>query len=195
MVNWYLGRSEFNLIGPNHLSFPFGRIQAAGSTNSLRKVKPSDNFLSNPPFVLFPLSTLMANPMTPLPVGVPLCNLRRWITISIGLSAVVGPGDLLPLPKNAVRSFFMADLGFLGNSCSHSLCCLPLVGSIFLIGVAVILSLLRAPFPSSIIEIFVVRGGDICRFSQIPCQYKSRCRPSRIEVGLPVYCLAPLEDV
>jgi hypothetical protein len=30
------------------------------------------------------------------------------------------------------------------------------------------LSLLRAPFPSSIIVIFVVHGGDICQFSQIP---------------------------
>jgi hypothetical protein len=89
----------------------------------------------------------------------------------------------------------MANLGFLGSSCSRSLCCFLLVGSAFLIGVAVISSLLQAPFPSSIIGIFVVRGGDICRFSQIPHQYASRCRPSRIEVGLPVYCLAPLEDV
>ena len=88
----------------------------------------------------------------------------------------------------------MADLGFLGNSCSR-LRCFPLVVHASLIGVAVMSLLLQAPFPSSIIEIFVVCGGDICRFSQIPCQYKSRCRPSGIEVGLPVYRFAPLEDV
>ncbi len=89
----------------------------------------------------------------------------------------------------------MADLGFLGNFCLRLLCCFPLVVRAFLIGVAVILSLLRAPFPSSIIELFVVRGRDICRFSQITRQYKSRGRPSHIEVGLLVYRLAPLEDV
>ena len=134
-------------------------------------------------------------PLSPIPVGVPNCNLRCWITISIGLPAVVGPGDLLPLPKNAVRSFFMADLDFLGNSCSRLLCCFPLVVRAFLIGVAVMSLLLQAPFLSSNIEICVVRGGDICRFSQTPCQYESRCRPTHIEVGLPVYYLAPLKEV
>ncbi len=79
-------------------------------------------------------------------------QLQRWITVSIGLPAVAGPGDLLPLPKYAVRSFFMADLGFLGSSCSRSLCCFLPVVRTSLIGVAVISSLLRAPFPSSIIE-------------------------------------------
>jgi len=46
----------------------------------------------------------------------------------------------------------MADLGFLGSSCSRSLCYFLLVECASLIGVAVILSLLQAPFPSSIIE-------------------------------------------
>ncbi len=68
--------------------------------------------------------------LSSLPVGVPVCNLRRWITVSIGLPAVVGTGDLLPLPKYAVRSFFMADLGFLGSSCSRSLCCFLLVNNV-----------------------------------------------------------------
>ena len=69
----------------------------------------------------------------------------------------------------------MADLGFLGNPCSRLLSCFLLVVHASLISVAVILSLLQAPFPSSIIEVFVVRGGDISRFSQIPRQYESRC--------------------
>ena len=89
----------------------------------------------------------------------------------------------------------MTDLGFLGNFCSRSLNCFSLVVHASLIGVAAILLLLEAPFSSFIIELFVVCGGDICRFSQIPRQYKSRCHPSRIEVGLLVYRLAPLEDV
>ena len=76
------------------------------------------------------------------------------LTVLIGLPAVVGPGDLLPSPKNAVRSFFMADLSFLGNSCSRLLCCFPLVVCASLMGVAVISPLLRAPFPSSIIQYF-----------------------------------------
>ncbi len=89
----------------------------------------------------------------------------------------------------------MADLSLLASSCLRSLCCFLLVVRASLIDVAVILLLLRAPFPSSIIEIFVVRGGDICRFNQIPCQYESRCCPSRIEVGLLVYRFDPLEGV
>ncbi len=93
-------------------------------------------------------------PLSFLPVGVPVCNSRHWITASIGLPAVVGAGDLFPSPKYVVRSFFKADLGFLGRTCLRSLCWFPLVGSAYLIGVAVILSLLRAPFPSSMIEIF-----------------------------------------
>ncbi len=48
----------------------------------------------------------------------------------------------------------ISDLGFLGRTCSRLLCWFPLVGSAFLIGVAVILSLLQAPFLSSMIEIF-----------------------------------------
>ena len=87
----------------------------------------------------------------------------------------------------------MADLGFLGNFCSRSLCCFPLVVRASLIGVAVISLLLRAPFLSSINEIFVVRGGDICRFSQIPRQYESRCHPSRMRLAFRYIVSLPLK--
>ena len=74
-------------------------------------------------------------------------------TVAIELPAVVGRGDLLPWPKQFPRLFFMADRGFLVASCSRSLCCLSLGVTAVLIGVAVMLSLLRAPFPSSIIAV------------------------------------------
>jgi hypothetical protein len=78
----------------------------------------------------------------------------------------------------------MADLSFLGTSCSRSLCCVSLVVGGVLVGVAVILALLRA-FLASVV--FTLR--------QIPCQYESHFRLSRIEVGLPVYRLAPLKGM
>ena len=78
----------------------------------------------------------------------------------------------------------MADLSFLGTSCLYSLCCVLLVVGAVLVGVAVISVLLQA-FPASIVSM-------LCR---IPRQYESRFRPSRIEVGLPVYRLAPLEGM
>ena len=78
----------------------------------------------------------------------------------------------------------MADLSFLGTSCSRSPCCGTLVVGVVLVGVAVISLLLRVPFPASIVS----------TLRRIPRQYES-LRPSRIEVGLPVYRLAPLENV
>ena len=79
----------------------------------------------------------------------------------------------------------MADLSFLGTSCLHSPCCGTLVVGVVLVGVAVILLLLRVPFPASIVS----------TLRRIPCQYESLFRPSRIEVGLPVYHLAPLDGM
>ncbi len=88
-------------------------------------------------------------PLSPLPVGETVCNSRRWITMSIGLPSVVGAGDLFPSPKYVMRSFFRTGLGFFGKTCSR------LLGSAFLIGVDVMSSLFRAPFPSSVIEILI----------------------------------------
>ena len=67
----------------------------------------------------------------------------------------------------------MANLSFLGTSCLRSLCCVLFVVGAVLVSVAVI-------------------SSTLC---WIPRQYESRVRPSRIEVGLPVYCLAPLEGM
>jgi hypothetical protein len=78
----------------------------------------------------------------------------------------------------------MANLSFLGTSCLRSLGCVSLVVGAVLVGVTEISLLLRA-FPASLVS----------TLRQIPCQYESCFRPSHIEVGLPVYRLAPLEGV
>ena len=79
----------------------------------------------------------------------------------------------------------MANLSFLGISCLCSPCCGMLVAGVVLVGVAVISLLLWVPFTASIVS----------TLRWIPRQYESLFRPSRIEVGLPVYRLAPLEGM
>ena len=58
----------------------------------------------------------------------------------------------LALAEEICEVFFMADLSFLGTSCSRFLCCVLLVVGADLVGVAVISSLLQVPFPASIVE-------------------------------------------
>ena len=79
----------------------------------------------------------------------------------------------------------MADLSFLGTSCLRSHCCGTLVVGVVLVGVGVISLLLRVPFPAFIVS----------TLGQIHRQHESLFRSSRIEGGLPVYHLAPLDRV
>jgi len=67
---------------------------------------------------------------------------------------VDGAGVLLLSPKNAKRSFFMADLGFFGRTCTH------LLGCSFQVGVSVMDSLFLAPLPSSIVELLLYSNSS-----------------------------------
>jgi hypothetical protein len=102
-------------------------------------------------------------PTSPLPAGE---YSRRCFTVSIGLPSVDGAGVLRPSPKNAMRSFLMTHIGFLGKTCSR------LLGCSFLIGVSVMKSLFLATLPSSIVRLLILQflvsvhffPGDIVRF-------------------------------
>ncbi len=66
----------------------------------------------------------------------------------------------------------MADRGFLGASCLRLLCCLSFGVTAVLIGVAMMLSLLQAPFPSSIVAVKFANNNcriDVCLSSCVAC--------------------------